>query len=86
MTIFDVLEIIKVLNFRMSRQRAGDVKMEGELLALTYGAVVARVLKDYEKTEEVNTQVRRSCKEHSKILQKTTYSLPKLLKIINNEL
>ena len=61
MTIFDVLEIIKVLNFRMSRQRAGDVKMEGELLALTYGAVVARVLKDYEKTEEVNTQVRRSC-------------------------
>ena len=60
-TIFDVLEIIKVLNFRMSRQRAGDVKMEGELLALTYGAVVARVLKDYEKTEEVNTQVRRSC-------------------------
>ena len=62
MTIFDVLEIIKVLNFRMSRQRAGDVKMEGELLALTYGAVVARVLKDYEKTEEVNTQVRRSCK------------------------
>ena len=61
MAIFDVLEIIKVLNFRMSRQRAGDVKMEGELLALTYGAVVARVLKDYEKTEEVNTQVRRSC-------------------------
>ena len=31
--------------------------MEGELLALTYGAVVARVLKDYERTDEVNAQV-----------------------------
>ena len=41
----------------MSRVRSSDIKMEGELLALTYGAVVARVLKDYERTEEVNTQV-----------------------------
>jgi len=41
----------------MSRVRSSDIKMEGELLALTYGAVVARVLKDYERTEEVNTQL-----------------------------
>lgn len=38
--------------------RPGEAKMEGELLALTYGAVVARVLKDYERTDEVNAQVR----------------------------
>ena len=42
----------------MSRVRNSDTKMEGELLALTYGAVVARVLKDYERAEEVNTQVK----------------------------
>ena len=41
----------------MSRLRNADSKMEGELLALTYGAVVARVIKDYERTDEVNTQV-----------------------------
>lgn len=42
----------------MARQvRPGETKMEGELLALTYGAVVARVLKDYERTDEVNAQV-----------------------------
>merc|ERR1712037_1002723 len=42
----------------MARQgRPGETKMEGELLALTYGAVVARVLKDYERTDEVNAQL-----------------------------
>ncbi|CBY22621.1 unnamed protein product [Oikopleura dioica] len=42
----------------MARQgRSGETKMEGELLALTYGAVVARVLKDYERTDEVNAQL-----------------------------
>ena len=29
----------------MSRTRIQDAKMEGELLALTYGAIVARIMK-----------------------------------------
>lgn len=31
--------------------------MEGELLALTYGAIVARIMKDTERCEEANNQV-----------------------------
>ena len=41
----------------MSRNRVQDAKMEGELLALTYGAIVARVMKDTEQCEEANAQV-----------------------------
>ena len=44
----------------MSRNRVQDAKMEGELLALTYGAIVARVMKDTEQCEEANAQV-KSC-------------------------
>ena len=42
----------------MSRNRVQDAKMEGELLALTYGAIVARVMKDTEQCEEANAQVK----------------------------
>ena len=41
----------------MSRTRVQDAKMEGELLALTYGAIVARIMKDTERCEEANNQV-----------------------------
>ena len=44
----------------MSRTRVQDSKMEGELLALTYGAIVARVMKDTERCEEANIQVREN--------------------------
>ena len=44
----------------MSRTRVQDAKMEGELLALTYGAIVARIMKDTERCEEANNQVKWS--------------------------
>jgi len=44
----------------MSRQgnRAGDPrKVNGELFTLTYGALVAQLIKDYENDEQVNKQL-----------------------------
>lgn len=46
----------------MSRQasRAGDPrKVNGELFTLTYGALVAQLLRDYEDDEEVNKQLEK---------------------------
>ncbi|XP_041353997.1 trafficking protein particle complex subunit 3-like [Gigantopelta aegis] len=46
----------------MSRQsvRAGDPrKVNGELFTLTYGALVAQLMKDYENDEEVNKQLEK---------------------------
>lgn len=34
-----------------------SVSQSGELFALTYGALVAQLLKDYENDEEVNKQL-----------------------------
>jgi len=34
-------------------------KVSGELFALTYGALVAQILKDYEKVEDVNRQLEK---------------------------
>merc|ERR1711937_674732 len=45
------------LTVEMSRTRVQDAKMEGELLALTYGAIVARIMKDTERCEEANNQL-----------------------------
>lgn len=39
-------------------------KVNAELFALTYGAIVTQLLKDYEHVEEVNTQLE---KMHAKI-------------------
>jgi len=46
----------------MSRQtgRITDIKkVSGELFSLTYGALVAQILKDYENVEEVNRQLEK---------------------------
>jgi len=49
----------------MSRQTAGKggvpdaKKVSGELFTLTYGALVAQLVKDYESDEEVNRQLER---------------------------
>ncbi|CAE1323746.1 TRAPPC3 [Acanthosepion pharaonis] len=46
----------------MSRQsnRAGDPrKVNGELFTLTYGALVAQLVKDYENDEDVNRQLEK---------------------------
>ncbi|XP_022293481.1 trafficking protein particle complex subunit 3-like [Crassostrea virginica] len=46
----------------MSRQGARGVdprKVNGELFSLTYGALVAQLLKDYEDDEEVNKQLEK---------------------------
>ena len=55
----------------MSRNRVQDAKMEGELLALTYGAIVARVMKDTEQCEEANAQVKSCPPNFGQILTKT---------------
>lgn len=36
-------------------------KVNAELFALTYGAIVTQLLKDYEQVEEVNTQLEKMC-------------------------
>lgn len=36
-------------------------KVNAELFALTYGAIVTQLLKDYENVEEVNTQLEKMC-------------------------
>ena len=35
----------------------GETKVSGELLALTYGAFVAQIVKDYEDVNEINKQI-----------------------------
>lgn len=35
----------------------GDNRVSGELLALTYGAFVSQIVKDYEDVNEINKQV-----------------------------
>ena len=46
----------------MSRQgtRVTDTKkVSGELFSLTYGALVAQILKDYQNVEDVNKQLEK---------------------------
>ena len=46
----------------MSRQgtRVADTKkVSGELFSLTYGALVAQILKDYQNVEDVNKQLEK---------------------------
>ena len=49
-------------NKNMSRQgtRVTDTKkVSGELFSLTYGALVAQILKDYQNVEDVNKQLEK---------------------------
>jgi len=48
--------------FTMSRQptrMADSKKVSGELFSLTYGALVAQIVKDYENVDDVNRQLER---------------------------
>ena len=67
----------------MSRNRVQDAKMEGELLALTYGAIVARVMKDTEQCEEANAQVTALVQRISAII--FVNSSPTKIKYFSNE-
>lgn len=41
----------------LSSMEEEDLKVSGELVALTYGAFVAQIVKDYESIDEINKQI-----------------------------
>lgn len=50
-------------------------KVNAELFALTYGAIVTQLLKDYEQVEEVNTQLEKMYPPRGRTLE-VRVSLP----------